>query len=426
MTPGQELSRPARVRYQVRLVTRLDDWDNALAKMEPVVIILMVLVVVLMVALAVALYAQLRKQQPDASLSTALQNLTQAVQGTHTQAAVLSEKVEPIEKLPSLVGDMQVELKGLSERLSTVEKNQTSVAGGVNSLQTSLVEAATLRSTLVDATKSIQGELNKAQEGLIRLQASDKAREQLERSSAESIKRLEAIIAGTQSKGIAGENILEQVFSKLPIEWQVRNFTVGNKTVEFGLRLPNELILPIDSKWAATGLLDQLTASDDPTERISLKSKIEDAVLEKAREVKKYLEPSLTMSFGIAAVPDAVFDLSSGILPEIYQLNVMLISYSMFVPYLLLVFEMVLKTSQNVDLEKLGAYLQTAQQSVAAAQEELQGRFSRAITMLGNSRDDMTAHLAKIGSGLTGLRITSNTPTTPPAPEPPPPPALEQ
>jgi predicted PurR-regulated permease PerM len=127
----------ARVRYQVRLVTRLDDWDNALAKMEPLVIILMVLVVVLVVALTVAQYAQLRKQQPDASLSTALQNLTQAVQGTHTQAAVLSEKVEPIEKLPSLVGDMQVELKGLSERLSTVEKNQTSVAGGVNSLQTS-------------------------------------------------------------------------------------------------------------------------------------------------------------------------------------------------------------------------------------------------------------------------------------------------
>jgi len=33
----------------------------------------------------------------------------------------------------------------------------------------------------------------------------------------------------------------------------------------------------------------------------------EDAVLAKAKEVKKYLEPSLTMSFGIAAVPDTVF-----------------------------------------------------------------------------------------------------------------------
>jgi Uncharacterized protein conserved in bacteria len=234
---------------------------------------------------------------PTRPVSTALQNLTQTVQGTHTQAAVLSEKVGQIEELPTLVGDMKIELRGLSERLSTVETNQTTVAGGVNSLQTSIVEAATVTNTLVSATKTIQGELTRAQEGLIQLQTNAKAREHLERASADSIKRLEAVIAGTQSKGTAGENILEQVFSRLPVEWQVRNFTIGNKTVEFGLRLPNDLILPIDSKWAATALLDQFIATEDPAERVSLKTKIEDAVLAKAKEVTKYLEPSLTMTF---------------------------------------------------------------------------------------------------------------------------------
>ena len=372
--------------------------------METAIIILMLLVL----AAVVVQYVQSNRRQPDASVSTALQNLTQTVQGTHTQAAVLSEKVGQIEELPTLVGDMKIELRGLSERLSTVETNQTTVAGGVNSLQTSIVEAATVTNTLVSATKTIQGELTRAQEGLIQLQTNAKAREHLERASADSIKRLEAVIAGTQSKGTAGENILEQVFSRLPVEWQVRNFTIGNKTVEFGLRLPNDLILPIDSKWAATALLDQFIATEDLAERVSLKTKIEAAVLAKAKEVTKYLEPSLTTPFGIAAVPDAVFELSSGILAEVYQLNVVLVSYSMFVPYLLLVFETVLKSSQNIDLDKLRAYLQTAQQSVLAVQEELQGRFSRALTMLGNSRDDMTAHLAKIGSGLIGLKISSN------------------
>lgn len=363
---------------------------------------------VLLLAAVAAQYLQSKRQQPSTTVSTALQNLTQTVQGTHTQAAVLSEKVARIEQLPTLVSDVQLELRGLSERLSTVEQNQATVAGGVNSLQTSIVQTTTVTNSLVDATKTIQGELTKAQEGLIQLQTNAKAREELERASAESIKHLEAIIAGTQSKGMAGENILDQVFSKLPVEWQVRNFAIGNKTVEFGLRLPNELILPIDSKWAATGLLDQFIATEDPSERVSLKARIEDAVLAKAEEVRKYLEPSLTMSFGIAAVPDAVFELSSGILPEIYKLNVVLVSYSMFVPYLLLVFETVLKTSRNIDLEKLSAYLQTAQQSVSTVQEELQGRFSRALTMLQNSRDDMTANLAKISGGLMGLRITSS------------------
>ncbi len=91
----------------------------------------------------------------------------------------------------------------------------------------------------------------------------------------------------------------------------------------------------------------------------------------------------------------------SGILADAYRLNVVLVSYSMFFPYLLLVFQTVRKSSQNVDLDKLSAYLQTAEQNVFAVQEELQGRFSKALTMLGNSRDDMTAHLAEIGSGLT-------------------------
>ncbi|HUW96323.1 MAG TPA: DNA recombination protein RmuC, partial [Anaerolineae bacterium] len=89
--------------------------------------------------------------------------------------------------------------------------------------------------------------------------AYNRAREDLERRTADSVRRLEMVIAGTQTKGAAGENILEAVFANLPPEWQVRNFRVGDKAVEFGLRLPNNLILPIDSKWPATHLLEQFT-----------------------------------------------------------------------------------------------------------------------------------------------------------------------
>jgi DNA recombination protein RmuC len=61
------------------------------------------------------------------------------------------------------------------------------------------------------------------QEGLTELRAYTRARQDLERQTAESIRRLETVIAGTQTKGAAGENILEAVFAQLPIEWQVRN-----------------------------------------------------------------------------------------------------------------------------------------------------------------------------------------------------------
>ena len=49
------------------------------------------------------------------------------------------------------------------------------------------------------------------------------------------------------------------------------------------------------------------------------------------------------MDFGIAAVPDAVFDLGSKIQLEACKLNVVLVGYGVFVPYLLLGFHTFLK-----------------------------------------------------------------------------------
>jgi DNA recombination protein RmuC len=245
------------------------------------------------------------------------------------------------------------------------------------------------------------------QHGLAELHAYTRARQDMERQTADSIRRLEMVIAGTQTKGMAGENILETVFANLPQEWQVRNFRVGDKVVEFALRLPNNLVLPIDSKWPATNLLEQFAACEDLVEQRRLKAQIEKAVLDKAKEVRKYIDPNVTVNFGIAAVPDAVYDLSTGVQAEVFQLNVVLIGYSMFVPYLLLVFQTILKTSQSIDMQRLDAYLRSADEHIQAAQGELEGRFSRALTMLTNSRDELSVLLSKVRSGLTSVQISA-------------------
>ena len=131
-------------------------------------------------------------------------------------------------------------------------------------------------------------------------------------------------------------------------------------------------------------------------------------MLSKAREVKKYIDPNVTVAFGVAAVPDAVYDLCSGIQADALQLNVVLLSYSLFIPYLLLVFQTILKTSQNIDLERLDMYLHSAQAGIEGIQQELEGRFSRGLTMLANSRDEMSAQISKVSSGLTSLQIRAN------------------
>ena len=362
--------------------------------METLLLGFLIFAVALLLGGVVALIYQSRKPRSASDVSTTL--------------AIINEKLSHIEPMAQAVGGVQVELRGLTERVSTVEQNQNAVDSNLRSLETGVVKTSVATNSLIEATTAIRNELSRAREGLTELKTHAEARQDVEQRTAESVRRLEAVIAGTQTQGAAGENILEALFAKLPAEWQVRNFRVGNKFVEFGLRLPNNRILPIDSKWAAAHLVEQISECEDSEQMLRLKSQLEGVVLQKAREVRKYIDPALTVNFGVAAVPDAVYDLCSGVHVQVFQLNVVLVSYSMFVPYLLLVFQTTLKTSQNIDMERLTAYLQTAQDSIATLQEELEGRFARSIIMLQNSRNDMSIHLSKIATGLTSLQISAD------------------
>ena len=245
------------------------------------------------------------------------------------------------------------------------------------------------------------------------LTADLKARTDIEKQTADSIRRLEMIVAGSSSKGAAGERVVEELIGKLPTEWQVQNFRVGNKPVELALRLPNNLILPIDSKWAATNLLEQFSNSTDPDEQKKLREQIEGVIIGKAREVKKYIDPNITFPFGVAVVPDAVYSLCPSVNIETYKHNVVVVSYSMLHPYLLLVFQTVLTTSRAIDTEKLHAHLQSVEQNIAAIEAELENRYSKALTMLDISRRELRAHISKAHNALTSIQINSVQSATP-------------
>lgn len=253
----------------------------------------------------------------------------------------------------------------------------------------------------------LQTELAAARVGVAELRGQSEVRGHTDRQVAASVRRLEAVIAGTHSKGAAGENIINVVFSKLPAAWQLRDFRVGNRTVEFALKLPNGRVLPIDSKWPATEHIERLAAATDPLERQQWKDAIHRVVLTKAREVKKYLEPGLTLGFAVAAVPDAVYEVSTEVHAQCLQDNVVLLGYSMFLPYVLLVFHTVLATSRDIDLEKLASHLRAAELAAGAVHEELEGRFSRALAMLHNSKSELAAHTSRITGSLTHVQVTA-------------------
>lgn len=308
------------------------------------------------------------------------------------------------EALARVAGELQL----INQRIDTIERNDRAVQDGIQRLDMNLAKTGTETTGLKQAAESIRGELTQARASLASLQSAAAARQDQERRTADSLRRLEAVIAGTSSKGAAGENIVDTVFAKLPPEWQVRDYRMGNRTVEFGLRLPNGLVLPIDSKWPATNLIEQFHATDDAAEQARLKAQIERAVEAKAAEVCKYLDPELTAGFAVAVIPDAVYELCTDAPVRAFQMNVVLVGYSMFVPYLLLVFQTVLKHAQEIDVEKLATYLDTAERSLRTIEEELEGRHARGLTMLQNSRDDMRGQLSHAQTSLASIRIRTH------------------
>ncbi|HEX6030412.1 MAG TPA: DNA recombination protein RmuC [Tepidiformaceae bacterium] len=327
---------------------------------------------------------------------------------------VLSARLEGV---PQAVMATREQLTALNERVGALESSSGAVRDGLARLDTSLAQTGTVASGIREATESIRQEIARAQEGLGQLHASARSRQQLEEMTAQSIRRLEAVIAGTAAKGAAGENICELVFSRLPAEWQERDFRIGNRTVEFALRLPNNLVVPVDSKWPGTHLLEQFLESNDIAEQQRLKTQIQQAVLGKAREVRKYVDPGLTTDYSVAVVPDAVYELCGEILGEVVRLEVMLVSHSMFVPCLLMLFQAAVRDSREIDVEKLSGYLKAADQGLRALQEEIEGRLSRAITMLGNSRDELRAQTARVSTGLAAISVPSTAPRLlPPSP----------
>src|SRR6476661_8441059 len=209
--------------------------------------------------------------------------------------------------------------------------------------QTQESQAAELRERLTQTQSVVEG-----------LRSALSARQPVEDEARASLRRLESVIAGSSSRGAAGERILEEALRHLPPEMLQRNVWVGGKVVELALRLPGGKLLPIDSKWVSSGALEQLAdpALDAPR-RAQLTGQVERDVERRVREVSQYIDPATTAPFALAAVPDAAYGVCRAAFAEAHRRHVMIVGYSMALPYLLMVYQLHLQFARSVDMENL-------------------------------------------------------------------------
>src|SRR2546428_9507386 len=152
----------------------------------------------------------------------------------------------------------------------------------------------------------IRERLAQTQSVVERLGSALVARQSIEDEARSSLKRLESVIAGSSTRGAAGEHILEEVLKHLPPEMLQRNVWVGGKVVELALQLPGGKLLPIDSKWVSSGALEQLAEPGlDAQRRAQLNAQVEREVERRGCGGRPDNDPAAASTLAPAVLPGA-------------------------------------------------------------------------------------------------------------------------
>jgi DNA recombination protein RmuC len=260
---------------------------------------------------------------------------------------------------------------------------------------------------LADVAQGLQGRIAGAQRELAEVKALEHARTRQLDIAADSLRRLETVLAGSASRGAAGEGILSRSLSQLPPDLLDTDATFGGRVVEYALRLPGGRLLPIDSKWTSAGALERLETTGDPAERRRLLDQVARDVRVRMREMAKYLDPERTLSLGMLAVPDAVHAAVPETHAEGWREGVLVVPYSLALPFVLVLYRLVVRLSAAPEGEELHARLARLAEALRRMDEAVEGRMSRALVQLANARDDLrtelggarrtTEHLASTG-----------------------------
>jgi DNA recombination protein RmuC len=298
------------------------------------------------------------------------------------------------------------DLGGMRAQVDALTAQQVGLTQTLGGLQTALqgVETRIVQSS-AGVQETIGRQVNEARVAVERLKADAQARQRLDEDIQASSRRIETVLLGSRTRGAAGENILHDAFKQFPPDMIDMNFRVNGKVVEYALVLANGKRLPIDSKWPLPELLDRLTQPVDPTANPTVvEEEVERVIKSKVREVRQYIDPSVTLPWAIAAVPDPVFAACRRAHIEAHREGVVLMPYSMAVPFVLALFRLHLQNSRSVDIENLEGYLQQIEDSINALDRSLENSIARGSTMIQNAFTDCKRTLGHMRGAVAALR----------------------
>lgn len=182
-------------------------------------------------------------------------------------------------------------------------------------------------------------------------------------------------LTGIQAKGALGEQIVAEKLFDLPHSWYARDVSFPNGAkVEFALRTPDKRWIPIDSQFTATELAEKLEQTIDQSQRNSFKIQIRQEVRRYVRSAEKYLDTDSTLGFCIVAVPTSVFEVCLEMQAELVSQNIVLISYNLLIPYILLLVDLFLKNSYSTDVLEVSHILNRSASQIELIQKYINSK----------------------------------------------------
>jgi len=218
-----------------------------------------------------------------------------------------------------------------------------------------------------------------------------------------SVKNIESLFRGSKSKGAAGENILREIFKLFPPELIVFDYRVEGRPVEFGLKLPDGRIVPMDSKVVAVEEMSRLETEQNEDIRARLIKKVELEVAKKIKEVSAYIHPPITWDRALMLIPDALYSILKESFSRAYSQSVILIPYSMAVPYILTFLDLHKRTLATYDEQQIKSFLEDLDRSLTEMETVLENQIARGNTMISNAYNEYKRLVGKVRGRMTYL-----------------------
>jgi DNA anti-recombination protein RmuC/gas vesicle protein len=298
--------------------------------------------------------------------SNALSRVQQALQDAYQSLTAQHQSSE--QRHQQLMDNLQMASKMLASSETLLREVSETLRSGQERLETELNQ---LRKDLAVAKENVQ-RINE-QVGI--LTVLQQTAERVE----ENIKKVVETLTGRRS-GQAGEQVVGKLLSAVPDDWLERNIRLGSGQVEFAIKMPGGYLIPLDSKFISPELIAQ--SESDGGEQ--MRRRVRDEVRRRAQEVAKYLTDHRVLGFGIAAVPDSVYDLCRDAVKAAAHDRIVVVPYSLLLPFVLSLYLM----AQRLGISRLGETDQAIGTAITALEQARQAleNMAQQITAVNNQR----------------------------------------